>query len=92
MKKAIAFILLCGSITGLVACSSMRGGGGGRGSRGRMSFDKIDKNSDGVLTFEEVKGLAARRGDPEEMFRRVDADGNGYITRDEFESIKSGRP
>jgi Ca2+-binding EF-hand superfamily protein len=89
VKKAIVFIVLCGSITGLVACTSMSGGGMTRGGSG-VSFDGLDKNYDGKITLQEMKSLPARRGSPEDMFRMMDKDGNGYITRYEFESRRRG--
>ncbi|MBT3877906.1 MAG: EF-hand domain-containing protein [Candidatus Scalindua sp.] len=90
MKKVIVFIVLCGSITGLVACTSMSGGGMSRGGRG-VSLDGLDKNHDGKITLHEMKCLPARRRSPEDMFRMMDKDGNGYITRYEFESRGEGR-
>lgn len=97
MRKAIVFIVLCGSITGLVACTSISGegmskGGGGmsRGS-GIMSFDTFDKNSDGMIMFEEFRSLPTRKGNSEDVFRMMDKDGNGYISREEFENRTRGR-
>jgi Ca2+-binding EF-hand superfamily protein len=37
-----------------------------------------------------MKSLPARRRSPEDMFRMMDKDGNGYITRYEFESRRRG--
>ena len=89
MKKAIVFIVLCGSITGLVACTSTSGNRMSRGGSG-VSFGGLDKNSDGIITLHEMKSLPARRRSPEDMFRMMDKDGNGYITRYEFESRRRG--
>ncbi len=50
MKKAMVFIVICGSIIGLVACSSMAGEGRSRG-RGKVSFDELDKNSNGLYLW-----------------------------------------
>ncbi len=97
MRNVIVLIVLCGSITGLVACTSMsgegmsKGGGGMSRGGGGMSFDKLDKNNDGKITFEEIKSLPARRRSPEDIFRMMDKDGNGYVTREEFESRTRGR-
>jgi Ca2+-binding EF-hand superfamily protein len=54
------------------------GGGGPFGAPG-PDFDALDKNADGRLTPDELKGTpwAAR-------FSEIDADGNGYIDRREF--------
>jgi hypothetical protein len=52
-------------------------------------FDALDANKDGVISPEERKaGMSARRA---QMFARVDKDGNGAISRDEFDSMKPGR-
>ena len=97
MKKAIVFIVLCGSITGLVACTSIsgegmsRGGGGMSRGGGRMSFDALDKNVDGLISYEEIKSLPAKRRNHEDIFKMMDKDGNGYITREEFENRTWGR-
>ena len=97
MKKTIVLIVLCGSIAGLIVCTSMssegmsRDGGGKSRGGGRMSFDTLDKNSDGKITYEEIKSLPAKRRSHEDIFKMMDKDGNGYITRDEFESRTLGR-
>jgi Ca2+-binding EF-hand superfamily protein len=50
------------------------------GPGGGPDFDALDKNADGRLTPDELKGTpwAAR-------FAEIDTDGNGYIDRREFE-------
>jgi len=45
---------------------------------------KMDTDNDGMISKAEVKGRLADR------FSEIDADGDGYITRDEFE--KAPRP
>jgi Ca2+-binding EF-hand superfamily protein len=55
--------------------------GGGPFPNAGPDFDALDKNADGRLTPDELKGTpwAAR-------FAEIDADGNGYIDRREFET------
>jgi Ca2+-binding EF-hand superfamily protein len=58
-----------------------KGGPFGPGPAG-PDFDALDKNADGRLTPDELKGTpwAAR-------FAEIDTDGNGYIDRREFENF-----
>lgn len=59
---------------------------------GRITFESLDADSDGVVTKEEFKANfnpPARDGrtpDPEMVFGRWDADGNGEITAEEYEN------
>ena len=48
------------------------------GKRGGKMFDKLDANSDGKITQEEV--AAAK----EVRFAKVDADGDGFVTQEEM--------
>src|SRR5262249_19283565 len=54
--------------------------GGGAAQNGR-SFEAMDTNNDGKLSPEEFTSLAP--------FPRVDADGDGFITRDELARFRS---
>jgi Ca2+-binding EF-hand superfamily protein len=62
----------------LVRVRESMGGGAGQNVR---SFEAMDKNKDGKLTREEFTGLAP--------FVRVDADGDGFITREELAKFRS---
>ncbi|MBK6598081.1 MAG: EF-hand domain-containing protein [Proteobacteria bacterium] len=62
----------------------------GAQNRERPSFADIDANDDGKLSLEEFSKMGSRRGTPEEMFERLDTNGDGYITEDEFESRQRG--
>lgn len=51
-------------------------------------FDALDTNKDGSISAEERKaGMDARRA---RMFARADKDGNGSISREEFDSARRG--
>lgn len=100
MRKVIATALLAGSLAAsLAACSQKhdadngnrqdrndrqerraerRGGGGGGDRAGR--FGKLDANKDGFLDQSEAPQRMQRR------FSRLDSDGDGKISRDEFTS------
>lgn len=64
--------------------TAQRPGGGG----GRPSFDKLleafDKNDDGALEQGEMPGRVWSR------LSQADADGDGVVTRKEFDSYRSG--
>lgn len=49
----------------------------------RARFGQLDRDNDGVLSFDEFRELGSQR-DPETTFRRLDADENGRIARDEL--------
>jgi hypothetical protein len=50
-----------------------------------MMFDMMDKDKDGKLTSEEMAALGggAGSGDLDESFKQIDADGDGFASRDE---------
>tara|TARA_R110000787_G_scaffold38998_22_gene97952 strand:- start:181 stop:456 length:276 start_codon:yes stop_codon:yes gene_type:complete len=62
----------------------------GAQSRERPSFADFDANDDGKLSLEEFSKMGSRRGTPEKMFERLDINGDGYITEDEFQSPQRG--
>ncbi|MGI9415683.1 MAG: hypothetical protein ACR2PM_18550 [Hyphomicrobiales bacterium] len=47
-----------------------------------MDFDKVDANTDGSLTFEEV--AAAMPNMTEDQFKAADADGDGVLSKPEW--------
>jgi Ca2+-binding EF-hand superfamily protein len=56
------------------------------------SFDTIDSNSDGALSLDEFKSGAPKGADSakiEERFKKLDADGDGSISKAESEEAKS---
>lgn len=56
-------------------------------------FDAIDENADGRISAQEYRRLievwTGRDTDTDEIFPRLDRDGDGYISRDEFAELWS---
>lgn len=58
------------------------------------SFEKLDGNSDGALSLDEFKAGAPKGADStksEELFKKIDADGDGSITKAESEEFRAKR-
>lgn len=58
------------------------------------SFEKLDGNSDGALSLDEFKAGAPKGADStksEELFKKIDADGDGSITKAESEEFRVKR-
>lgn len=56
------------------------------------SFEKMDGNSDGALSLDEFKAGAPKGADSsksEELFKKIDADGDGSISKAESDEFKS---
>jgi collagen type III alpha len=55
----------------------------------KENFDKMDANKDGFLTPDELKrpggpgGPGGERPNPAEMFKRLDKDGDGKVSKEE---------
>lgn len=57
-------------------------------------FDKLDGNSDGALSLDEFKAGAPKGADStksEELFKKIDADGDGSVTKAEAEEFHAKR-
>jgi len=52
-------------------------------------MERFDDNEDGMLSANEMDDMRPRRADPERMFSRVDADGDGVVSEAEFDEIAS---
>ena len=83
LAKKVAFL-------GLLPALLMFGTEGCAQNRERPSFADLDANDDGKLSLEEFSKIGSRRGTPGEIFERLDNNGDGYITEDEFQSGKRG--
>lgn len=61
----------------------------------QLTFEYIDTDGSGLLSKEEVAAIAVRfpgRPDPEDVFARWDANEDGQVTKQEFESRPRGGP
>lgn len=54
----------------------------GRRERGAERFEESDTNGDGAIDLAEAKAAAEKRA--EQMFGKMDADGDGKLTREEM--------
>ena len=66
-------------------------GGGFRPHHKPPSFDQIDGNSDGALSLEEFKSAGPKGADSsksEELFKKIDSDGDGSISKAESDAFK----
>jgi len=53
-------------------------------------MERFDDNEDGMLSANEMDDMGPRRPDPERMFARVDADGDGVVTEAEYDEVGYG--
>jgi hypothetical protein len=60
--------------------------------RGRLAFQKMDLNNDGLISIEELSQSSFERGTPEQIMEHLDRDGDNRISPREFSSRKSDRP
>lgn len=66
-------------------------GGGFRPHHKPPSFDQIDSNSDGGISLDEFESAAPKGADSsksEELFKKIDADGDGSISKAESDAFK----
>ncbi|MHA1523255.1 MAG: EF-hand domain-containing protein [Alphaproteobacteria bacterium] len=73
-----------------------RGGHGGPGAFGASQgatrmFERLDANSDGVVTLDEVGAMRGGRFDRPDRFDRFDRNGDGTVTKAELEQVLEAR-
>ncbi len=58
---------------------------------GRFSFDELDAKKDGKVTPDEVAAYFQSHAAPwaQAFFKRLDADGKGYVTKDDFQKLRA---
>ena len=52
-------------------------------------FERFDDNEDGLLSANELDDMRPRGPGPERLFARMDADGDGAISAEEFEAAQA---
>ena len=62
------------------------------GRRGPPPFSLLDQNQDGYLYLDEFRQHPIPQGTHEQIFRELDADGDGVVTREEYESHRPPGP
>jgi hypothetical protein len=65
-----------------VGCSGPQGPGGPPPA---LAFDELDANADGAIDAEEFRKLT------DAMFRRIDGDGDGRLSKTEYEKLAERR-
>ena len=63
-------------------------GGGSEESEGQSLFEKIDQDSDGVITQQEFQDFSLEDEDKTRLFEMLDEQGQGQITKDQWRSMK----
>src|ERR1043166_6284046 len=69
-------------------------GGGGKGANPEEAFKRLDKDSDGKVTLQELKDSPMGQKNPDKVearFKKLDADGDGKVTLEEFKAGHEGR-
>jgi hypothetical protein len=86
MNRNTAAIL---AITLLAYSSAQAGGHRGSGKGERSDFASLDSNDDGQLSYAEMN--IGARGPSEEMFTKLDTDGDSQVSSEEFQNAQKHR-
>jgi len=95
--KHLNLIVLFGLVTVffIAGIAFAQGGGRGMGGQGaapmmgcQQRFDAMDTDKNAQVSKEEFLAAPHHRDNPEQMFKAMDVNGRGYLTRDEFCSDK----
>jgi len=84
MKKTLLYTAMTALILGSVT-PSFADGHGDHGHKAEKKFEKIDTNSDGVISKAEHTAHADSR------FAKMDADGDGQVTKEEAKAYKHNK-
>ncbi|MBD3274439.1 MAG: hypothetical protein GF372_03970, partial [Candidatus Marinimicrobia bacterium] len=74
----------------LMNCSSSKAtSNSSESNRDQYSFENMDANTDNQISFDEFKAIIQpRRRSPEEVFRMIDQDNSGMISRSEYQTFR----
>ncbi len=84
MRTLIKYLGLIGAAAFVFAVAPARADDASRNKEIQERFAKCDTNRDGKLTLDEAKGCMPRIYD---HFSRIDAQGKGYVTVAEIETM-----
>jgi hypothetical protein len=87
--KHFKAVILVGLVTvffvaGLAFAQDKAEQGAPKKSRCQARFDSLDTNKDGKVSKDEFLATPHPPGNAEKMFKTMDADGDGYLTKGEF--------
>lgn len=90
-------VVLVGLVTVIFVAGHALAQGGGQGKSGQgaapmmgcqQRFESMDSNKDGQVSKAEFMAAPHHRENPEQMFKAMDVNGRGYLTKDDFCSGK----
>ena len=85
--------VLVGLVTAIFVAGVALAQGGGQGKGGQdgaretrceQRFEAMDTNQDGQVSEGEFLAAPHRRDNPEQMFKEMDVQGRGYLTKEEL--------
>lgn len=96
-EKLLNYIVLISSVLFVTACrpphpGDLGGGLGGPDRQGPPPFSELDLNGDGKLLLDEFKQHEIPHGKHAEVFKTIDADGDGVVTQAELENHRPPAP
>jgi Ca2+-binding EF-hand superfamily protein len=89
MRKLLAWTMVFGFAAGTCGGAFAADGADKKKRDPEAQFKKLDKNSDGKLSLDEVKGKAEgkRAEAAEKRFKAADKDNDGALSLEEFKSM-----
>ena len=85
----VYFTAILGMFIVLNCSSSKEAGSSSGANQNQFSFENLDTNVDQQISLGEFKAkIPARRRSPEEVFRMIDQDSSGMISRAEYDVFR----